>query len=58
MSDESSIEIFPLKMRGEGYEPVYTSTIEEFYSCFTTLNRSFYFIVLSMSFIGFADWRG
>ena len=40
---------FPsIKVRGEGYEHVHTSTIERFYSCFFQFEPFFQFIVLSV----------
>jgi hypothetical protein len=44
-------------MRGEGYEPVYTSTIERFYSCFTPLNRFIIHRVERVHYAGFTDRR-
>ena len=44
-------------MRGERYEPVHTSTIERFYSCFTPLNRFIIHRVERVHYAGFTDRR-
>ena len=44
-------------VRGEGYEPVYTSTIERFYRCFTPLNRFIIHRVERVHYAGFTDRR-
>ena len=44
-------------MRGEGYEPVHTSTIERFYRCFYQLNRFIIHRVERVHYAGFTDRR-
>jgi hypothetical protein len=44
-------------VRGEGYEPVYTSTIERFYRCFTPLNRFIFHRVERVHHADFTDRR-
>jgi hypothetical protein len=46
-------------VRGEGYEPVHTSTIERFYRCFYKSEPFVHFHrVECVDYTGFADWRG